>query len=151
MFISFLVLIFLRPFIASLAFPYLNTAYSVILLELLLVKIFIDVKNKAFNSSALLSVRLPLLAWMLSLILSVIFAKNKLTSICHIYTYITSILLFITAITFTEKQKLLFIQTLILSGVFISALALYQYFFGFRHLLKWSQNRKRDLKFLPLL
>lgn len=141
MFTSILVLIFLRPFIASLAFPYLNTAYSVILMELLLVKIFIDIKNKTFTSNTFLLVKLPLLSWLSCLILSIIFSKNRLVSICNIYTYITSILLFINALTFRENQKILLVKTLFFSGVFVCAIALYQYFFGFKHILNYvSQN-----------
>jgi len=148
MFIAFLALIFLRPFIASLAFPYLNTIYSVILMELLLVKIFLDIKNQTFNTTTFIALKPPLLAWISFLMLSVIFSKNKLVSVCHIYTYITSILLFISALIFSKKQQLLFCQTMIVSAVFVCALALYQYFFGFRHLLNYVSQNKINNPFL---
>lgn len=138
MFVILLILIFTRPFISSLAFPHLNTIHSVLLIALLTT--WVIIKKVPFKK--IRPLKYPLIMFCLALIISLVFSINKLKSLAELYKYITGLLLFIIAASLNDKDKLRIIQTLVITGLIISLAAIYQYFFGFRHLLNYIAEQK---------
>ena len=128
-----LFLIFIRPFISSLAFPYANLIYSTCLLVFLL--IWLLQKGRPLNQ--IKQIRFPLSLFILALVISLIFSQDKMTSMKEVYKYITGILLLCVGIFLSYKDKQRAILWIAASGFLISILAIYQYFFGFQHLLSY--------------
>lgn len=143
MLLTLLIAIFCRPFISVLAFPYLNFIYSGVFLALL--GIYVIYKRLSFSKFQ--SLLYPIILFILALFISVVFSQNKPNSLLELYKYISGILLFLAAASLPEKDKLLAARTIILSGLIISLLAIYQYFFGFRHLLDYLSNDKFSFPF----
>jgi len=131
--LTFLILIFVRPFVSSLAFPYLNLIYSE-LLFIFLGAYFINKKPLFLKPKALIN---PVILFFLALSISLIFSQNKVNSLSEFYKYISGLLLFLIAANLSEKEELLVKQTIIVTGLAISLLAIYQYFFGFKNLLDY--------------
>jgi len=138
MLLIILALIFARPFICSLAFPYLNLVYSLVFLIFL--SIYLICKNPSFIKAKTLIY--PLVLFYLALWLSVIFSQDKNNSLGQIYLYISGLGLFLIALSFSEKDKLLTMQTVVFAGLVVSFLAIYQYFFGFKHVLDYLSTAK---------
>jgi len=130
MLIGLLILIFIRPFISSLAFPYLNSIYSFVLLGFLL--IWVIIKGLSFKNIG--PIRYPLILFILSIFISLIFSYDKITSIKELYKYISGVLLFLVGISLSGNDRNRLIRCILLAGLSISILAIYQYFFGFRNL-----------------
>jgi putative inorganic carbon (hco3(-)) transporter len=118
-----LILIFIRPFIASLAFPELNSIYSLSLL--LFLAIWAIIRRLPFKRS--LPLKFAPTAFCLALAISIFAAKNRLTSANELYKYATGLLLFITAASFNNKEKINTIKTIVWAGLVISLLAISQY------------------------
>lgn len=131
-------LIFIRPFISSLAFPYLNFVHSALLVGFA----FIWLITNGVSPKKIQSLKYPLILFCLALIISVVFSINKLDSLKEIYKYIAGLLLFLVAASLTYKDKVRLIHAIILAGFVISLLAIYQYFFGFRHILEYLASNK---------
>jgi O-antigen ligase len=136
MFSILLTLIFARPFISSLAFPYLNYIYSYLLL-LFIIAWRISRKAIPFKTSPLLY---PLAAFFLALIVSVVFSHDKVNCLKESYKYITGPLVLLAAGSCDKKEKNIILRTLLFAGLAISILAIYQYFFGFRNLLDYLKR-----------
>ena len=131
-------LVFIRPFISSLAFPYLNSLYSA---SLILFLIMWGVgSNKPYKNTQ--NFGLPLIIFCLALAVSITFSVNKLNSFLELYNYIIYLLLFITAASLSPKDRRRIVQTIFISGFIISMVALYQYFFGFAHLSNYIAKNK---------
>lgn len=135
----FLLLIFVRPFISSLAFPYLNYIYTLALTAFLLICLIYQ-KKQAFQG--IKTLKFPLLLFFAATIASAIFAGNHSLSLNELYKYIDAILLVIFCASLASTQKNRIIQALIIAGFIISLLAIYQYFFGFHHLLAYVEKEK---------
>ncbi|MFH1889048.1 MAG: O-antigen ligase family protein [Candidatus Omnitrophota bacterium] len=136
-----LILIFIRPFISSLAFPCLNSIYSALLLSFLI--IWLAFKKTPLNKFKNLSY--PLILFLLSVIISVIFSNDRLSSLKELYKYISALSLFLIAAALSWNDKTRVIRTLVLAGFVISLLAIYQSLFGFRHILDYiAQQRISD-------
>lgn len=129
-----LTLIFIRPFIASLAFPLLNSFYFYALLIIFAAWI----TTKGVAKEKLKSLRIPLLFLLASLLLSFSLSYNKLFSIYELCSYCSGILFILIIPSFNESQREKLILCLLLSGLSISLLAIYQYFFGFAHLARYA-------------
>jgi putative inorganic carbon (HCO3(-)) transporter len=127
-----LTLIFIRPFISSLAFPYENLIYS----ELLLIVLIVWIIGKRVLLPQLPSIKYALLLFILAIVVSFIFSKDKLTSLKELYKYLTAILLFITIASLSPLDKNRVILCILIAGCLISLACIYQYAFGFQHLLK---------------
>jgi len=138
MVIALLIFIFIRPFIASLAFPFLNQAWALLLLGLAL--LWFGRTRPSFEKEP--SIYYPLTLFIAALLISTVFAQNKTTSFFELYKYINGAALLLLGMTFTRQQKLKVIRCLVSAAFVISMLAAYQYFFGFRHLLNYlaAQN-----------
>lgn len=133
---SLVILIFIRPFISSLAFPYLNLIYSLILLGFLFIWIII----KGLPLEKIKPLKYPLMLFILALIISVTFSYNKIISIKELYKYITAILLLLISISLSYQDKIWIVRCIVLSGFIIALLAIYQYFWGFEHLLGYIEK-----------
>ena len=138
MFRVLLTLIFIRPFISSLAFPYLNSLYSALFLIFLITwPIY-----KGISIEKIYALKYPLILFSLALIISLIFSIDKLNSLKELYKYISGILLFLIAISLTQENKIRLIYIVVLAGLVISLLAIYQYFFGFQHILDYISKER---------
>lgn len=131
MFRILLILIFIRPFISSLTEPpYVNFIYFFLLLGFLMAWAIV----KGLSLGQIRTVKYPLILFVLALLVSLIFSYDKTNSIKELYKYITVLLLFLVAISLSFKERALLIRVIVLTGVLISLLAIYQYFFGFKHI-----------------
>lgn len=138
-----LILIFLRPFISSLAFPFSNFIYSTILLGFL----FIWLIYKGIPKETVKTLKLPLGLFLLALVISIIFSIDWLNSLKESYKYISGLLIFLAALSLKNEDKRRAIRAIILSGFIISLLAIYQYFWGFRHLLNYLSRQEISFDF----
>ncbi|MBU4252133.1 MAG: O-antigen ligase family protein [Candidatus Omnitrophica bacterium] len=139
-----LAVIFARPFICALAFPYLNFVYSLALLICL--GAYLIYKKPALTK--IRSLIYPCILFSLALCVSVIFSQDRPNSLAQLYPYISGLGLFLIAASFSEKDKLLTIQTVMLAGFVISLLAIYQYLFGFKHVLDYLSTHKLSSPFI---
>lgn len=138
MFMVLLTLIFIRPFISSAAFPALNFIYCVLIIGLLAVPTF----SRKISVKKLGGLKIPLALFLFALAASVLISRDKLTSIHELLKYLAAIFLFVhtASLTDSDKKKRI-INLLVLSGLMVSLLAVYQFFFGFRHIAQYlSQN-----------
>lgn len=138
MFKILLFFIFARPFIASLAFPYINAAYSACFLVVLIAVFF---HNKV-SFEKIKSFKYPLILFCFALFISVIFSTNRMISFMELYKYISGLLLFTIASSLSYKDAERAVKIIILSGCIVSLLAIYQYFLGFQHLMPYYAQIK---------
>lgn len=143
MFIILLSLIFIRPFISSSAFPYLNLIYSSLFLGFLIPWMII----KKISFKKIQSLKYPLILLCLALIISVVFSQSRLSSVKDLHKYIIALLLFIITISLSLKDKLQLLRIITWGGIIIGLLAIYQYFFGFQHLLDYIAKEKINNSF----
>lgn len=137
MLIILISLIFIRPFIASLAFPCLNFIHSAILLAALAIWFI----HKGMPLKKIAPLQPPLIVFLLALLICIVFSIDKINSLKELYKYISGILLFLFAASLTYENRMRIIKAIVLSGLIISLLAIYQYFFGFQHILEYlSRN-----------
>lgn len=131
-----LLLIFCRPFISSLAYPGADFFYSIFMLGFLLIWITL----KKIDMAAIRQLWLPLALFMLSLIISVILSYRKSVSLVELYEYLNGILIFVVAASPGQRDKSKIISCILSAAFIISILAIYQYFFGFKHLLSYMSK-----------
>ncbi|MCM8779666.1 MAG: O-antigen ligase family protein [Candidatus Omnitrophica bacterium] len=128
-----LILVFIRPLISSLAFKEANLVYTACLFVFLALWIIL----KGVRQERPASERLAIFTFLCALCLSIIFSQNKLISLQDSYKYTAAFLLFFVTASLPKKDKLLLIRVLLFSGLIISILAVYQYFFGIKHTLDY--------------
>ncbi len=133
MLVFILTLIFFRPFISSLAYPYLNAYYSTVLITALITW---GMLNKP-TFTKISGLKAPLILFILSIILSTCFSVSPINSLKEIYKYLSGILLFIFAASLTEEEKYRTVRIIVLSAALVGVLAIHQYFFGLKHLLSY--------------
>ena len=144
MFGILLTLIFIRPFISSLAFPYLNYIYSALFLIFLIIWFI----SKNIPLSKIKPLKYPLILFCFAQIISVVFSTNKLNSFIELYKYISGLFLFLIVASLNDKDKIRIIGTVVLTGLFISLLAIYQYLIGFQHILEYMDKAKITAPFV---
>jgi len=125
-----LILILIRPFISSLAYPWANSVYSCTLIVLLL---FWLIRNNT-PQERFKKLCLPIISFVLAILLSSCFSINKVKCAAELYKYLSAILLILALPNLTEKTRKHYISGILTCGIVISILALYQYFIGFSHL-----------------
>ena len=125
-----LALIFIRPFISSLAYPWANSVYSLAFIAILL---FWLTRNKAALEK-LKQLSLPVICFSLALALSYYFSINRIVSSGELYKYLNAILLILAFAGLTDENKKHYLAGILTCGIVISILAIYQYFIGFAHL-----------------
>lgn len=138
MFGIFLILIFIRPFISALAFPYLNFIYSAFL-TVFLVKLSMIKRISLGKKQAL---RYPVICFFLALMISVVCSTNRLNSFQELYPYIDGILILLVVASLAYEDKMRIIRTIAWAGLIISMIAIYQYILGFKHILNYMAKVK---------
>ncbi|MDD5044714.1 MAG: O-antigen ligase family protein [Candidatus Omnitrophica bacterium] len=133
-----LILVFARPFIASPAFPYLNSIYVFFLFLFFTLWII----RKGLGLKDLGSLKQPAILFIAFLLASLVFSTDRLNSLEEIYKYAGGIILFFIARSLPDKDKSRLTRAILLAGLIISVLALYQYFFGVRHTLEYINKYK---------
>jgi putative inorganic carbon (hco3(-)) transporter len=133
-----IILIFIRPFISSLSFLYIDSFYYFMLLEFFLVWFLLY--GPRFKEIKI--PKLPCLLFSLSIIISLIFSQDKLKSAGEIYKYICYLSIFLIAASLKYEEKIKIVNAIILASFIISLLAIYQYFFGFKHILNYTTKEK---------
>ena len=140
MFYAILLFIFCRPFISSLSFPVLNSFYSAVFLLFLLS--WIMVKREGIQKNLPERLRPPLILFILALIASTLLSQDRIHSLREFPQYLIGLLLFIIPFSLSPENKKRVISTIILAGISISFLAIYQYFFGFEYILNYLAKEK---------
>jgi O-antigen ligase len=135
--ITLLILIFIRPFISSLAFPYANLIHSSLLL--IFAAIWIMTRGVSLKENGLTA---PIILLCTALFLSLIFRYNRMTGPQELYKYIGGILILLICSSLSYKDRDRVILSLMIAGVLISFLAIYQYFFGFQSLNSYIIKEK---------
>jgi O-antigen ligase len=79
--------------------------------------------------------------FILALFISLIFSQDKIMSIKELYKYITGISLFLVGASLAHKDRRQIISCMVISGLLIGILAVYQYFFGFQRLLGYISRQ----------
>jgi len=141
MFNILLILIFIRPFISSLAFPLANLTYSILLIGFLFV--WIIRKGILINQSE--DIKYPFILFVTALLISLVFSQDKITSIKEMYKYALGVLLFAIIASLSLNNKARIIKCLALTGFIIGLIAIYQYFFGFRNVLSYINRQGAPL------
>jgi len=132
-----LALIFIRPFISSLAYPWANSVYSLTLILLLLSWL---IKNNSWLQE-FKKLALPIILFVLALAISTYFSINKIKSSGELYKYLSAILLILAMQNLTEKSRRRYLTAILTCGIIISILAFYQYFIGFAHLREFIKTQ----------
>ncbi|MFA5157130.1 MAG: O-antigen ligase family protein [Candidatus Omnitrophota bacterium] len=139
-----LILIFIRPFISSLAFPEINLCFSFLLL-LTLGICLVQKKNVPGISNHL---KLALNFFFLALCVSLVFSADIIAGVAELYKYITAVLILITVSRFDREERENTIRIIALSGLIVSIVSIYQYFFGFQHLIDYLSRKKINDPFI---
>ncbi len=140
----FILLILARPFVSSLAFPEANSIFTILLLGFELVWV---ARGKFLTGGARLVLR-PLAAFSLTLLISALLSYNKARSALELPKYISLALAFCYCSSLTPIEKKKVLKAIVFSGMLVAVSAIYQYIFGFQHLLDYL---KRQLAPDPLL
>ena len=143
MLVILLILIFIRPFIASLAFPYLNIGYSAVLLVFLLAW----TTFKEISLAGIQPLKRPLVLFCLALIISVIFSTFKLNSYIELYRYISALLLFLIITSLNHENRTRVARILVFAGLTIALFGVYQRFFGFNNVLRYLTKQNLPSSF----
>lgn len=133
-----LILIFIRPFISSLAFPYFNLTYSLIFLCFL--GIWAAAKQDVFKT--LRPIKYPFALFCLALLISTSLSKDIIVSLAGLYGYLSGLLILIIAASLNVTQQKKIIRLAVFASLIISLLAIYQYFYGFRHIEQYMVKEK---------
>lgn len=143
MLIILLTFIIIRPFISSLAFPYENYIYYTLLLSFLCIWIL----NRGISIKKVKPIQYPLALFSLALFISLVFSSNIGMSIKELYKYYTGILFFLISCSLLKNEMDKVILSIVIPAFIISFLAIYQYFFGFQHLLKYITEQRINYPF----
>ncbi|TAN62136.1 hypothetical protein EPN16_02235, partial [bacterium] len=139
-----LILLFVRPFISSLAFPYADSIYS----HLLLIALLCRILSKGLPIEKIKPLKYPLLIFICFLMLSSFLSDNKTAGLKELQRYATYFIIFSSGVSFTERERIKAIRALVMAGFIIGILAIYQYFVGFRHLLDYISKRGINDQFI---
>lgn len=140
---TLLILIFVRPFISSLAFPCADLIYSVFLIIALLCWVLL----RGFPIEKIGPLKYPLLLFICAIIISTLFSLDKSAAFKELLKYAINILIFLASASLANKEKTKIIRTIVMAGFIIGFLAIYQYFFGFQHLADYVSKQGIDGQF----
>ncbi|MBM3245111.1 MAG: hypothetical protein FJZ15_04880 [Candidatus Omnitrophica bacterium] len=138
------IFIFLRPFVSSLAAPCLNSLYSFLLLAFLGLLIAL----KGANREKIAIIRIPISLFGIALFASLIISPAKISGLSEGVNFLTYICLFIAVSSLPPDNRRRVMNCIIFSGFLISILAIYQYFFGFEHLLRHISRLEAQNSFI---
>ena len=128
-FCIFLVLIFIRPFVS---YAYAET--SALFPALLLVASLPLIIQRRAKLRRFTHISIPTALFCASLIASCFMARDKTNALMESTRYTVGLLVFFVALILSNEERKALVNTLLAGGVVISALALYQYAFGFKNL-----------------
>lgn len=148
MFNLLVILIFLRPFISSLAFPYLNTIYSVLFLAFLV--ILLAAKKLKLGNIIPKQIELPFALFIIAISISTIVSFDKSLSLRKLLDYTNALLLFLIVLSLSNNDKNRLLQCMVVSCLTVSILAIYQYLFGFQHLLAYLKDSNEIISYFTL-
>jgi len=134
-----LTIVFIRPFISSLAFPYADLIYTIVLF---LFFAFWIIYKKGLSVTRIQALKHPFALLSIFLLISFAFSTNKLISLQEFYKYAGGIILFLIVQSLADKDKPPVARTILLVGLIISVIAIYQYFFGLRHTIEYMNKYK---------
>lgn len=111
----FLILLSIRPFLSSLAFPFEDIIYSILFLFVAILLLISEKKiDRILKHPATLFIALFLFA----IILSTIFSKNMANSLSVLYKFSLPILVFYVVVSYdTEKKRILTLALLLTCGL----------------------------------
>ncbi|MCK9431383.1 MAG: O-antigen ligase family protein [Candidatus Omnitrophica bacterium] len=138
-----LAMVFIRPFISSLAFPFLEIVYSLSLLVFL--GVYLVFRKPEY--SKVRSLKYPFAAFCLVLYLAVLFSSQKAESFACLYQYACGLGFFLFAITLSDKEKDHAVRVILWGGLAVGLLGVYQYLFGFRHVLDYLSGSVNSSSF----
>jgi putative inorganic carbon (HCO3(-)) transporter len=138
MFILFLILIIARTFISSPAFPELNASFSILLSGFLIIwtirrRMHLSLQDPVTNA---------ILIFLGTITVAMLFAPNKHLALGHGVLYLSGALLFLLSRSFSPEERHKTVIALVMTGVTISILAFYQYFFGFQSIRDYLAANK---------
>lgn len=136
-------LIFIRPFICALAFPYLNFGFSFALLFFL--GLYLIHKKPLLPKAQ--GLVYPFILFYLALCLSLFFSRDRFNSLMQLYQYLTGLGLLWTAASLPDDDRQRAANVMVLAGLIISLLAIHQYLFGFNHVLNYMSEHQISLPF----
>ncbi len=139
-----LILIFIRPFISSLAYPWTNSFYSLILTVALL----LCLASNSASRNRLKTLFLPISIFVTVLAISSFLSIDSGKSISELYKYLVGILFVLALAGSTEKLKQRYVCVILSGGVIIGILAIYQYFIGFSHLRNFINSHNISSPFV---
>ncbi|MCM8780437.1 MAG: O-antigen ligase family protein [Candidatus Omnitrophica bacterium] len=87
-------------------------------------------------------IKYPLLLFTTSIFICLIFSQDRITSAKEIYKYIGGIILLVFTASLPTSEKNRVISYLVNVGLIISLLAIYQYTFGFSHLVNYTGKKE---------
>lgn len=119
------------------AFPYANLLFSLFFLCFLVA--WIIFKGPPLKETKIINY--PLALFLTALLISISFSINKMNSLQEAYKYLSGLLVLTAAASLNNGGKKALLQTILLAGSLICLLAIYQYLFGFQHLLGYLLNK----------
>jgi len=144
MFGLLLILIFLRPFISSLAFPAFNFYYFLAFFVFTIA--WFIYKKPPTNCFA--KIKSPLFLFVLVLFYTALLSPDKSVVFARLCQYTGGLALFLVCAGLKEKDKQKVIYTLLIGGILIACLAIRQYFFGFGALRDFAIKQGLTDKFI---
>ena len=87
------------------------------------------------------SLKYPLLLFICALLVSASLSYNKTAGLKELLKYANYLLIFLVIVSLVDREKTKIIRAIILAGFIIGLLTIYQYFFGFRHLLDYISKQ----------
>lgn len=135
----FLIIIFLRPFISSRAYPILELYYNCALTLMGCLFLILGKRKINFNKQDL-----PIALFLISIVISNFFSIQPLISLGVSFKFIIFIFVFFLTRTLNDYEKKQLIFTIITAAIIISLYAIYQYLFGFRYILDYIAKYKVD-------
>ncbi|MFC1631393.1 O-antigen ligase family protein [Candidatus Omnitrophota bacterium] len=136
-------LIFIRPFISSLSYPYFDTCYSLLLIGVSLV--FIKTKNLrqlSFFGQGYLFL------FFLAVTSSAFFSFYPLKSMPELPKFISYFFIFLATYSADNREKRRIIFTMILSATALSLYAIYWFYLGSLDLLAYIENQSFSYPFV---
>lgn len=131
------ILIFIRPFISSLAFPYADLICSLSLLLALICRILL----KGLPLEEIKSLKYPFIVFICAIIFSALLSHDKSINFKELQKYAINILVFLASASLADKERTKIVRAIVMAGFIIGLLAIYQYFFGFWHLLGYISEQ----------
>ncbi len=139
-----LILIFLRPFISSLAFPEVNFWYLSVFF-VIIIAWFIH-KKPPINCFA--KIKLPLFIFIFALFYSSLLSPFRPAALIQLFQYTGGLALFLVCACLSQEDKQEVAYSLLVCGILVACLAIRQYLFGFNALQDFAAKKGLTDQFL---